>query len=236
MRMPSREFMAFILPSERSDWAGNGLKNALPVKFRAKCRPGSGSTRIAHFFVTSPFMPFFLASRALAPGLLVTLAGLLSTACSPTLNWREVRLDAGVSLLLPCKPDKAQKQVPLGPEPTTLTMLGCEAGGATFAVAVAELTDTAQVSGVLSQWQAITLKNMKAGPLSAPPAFFKVAGADASPAPVWLQAQGQQNDGSAVQSRAAYFAKGARVVQVVMYAPKINPDAADTFFTSLRIV
>jgi hypothetical protein len=25
------------------------------------------------------------------------------------------------------------------------------------------------------------------------------------------------------------------VVQVVMYAPKINPDAADTFFTSLRI-
>ena len=181
-------------------------------------------------------MPFFLASRALAPGLLVLLAGLLTvTACSPTLNWREVRLDAGVSLLLPCKPDKAQKQVPLGPEPTTLTMLGCEAGGATFAVAVAELPDPAQVSGVLSQWQAITLKNMKAAPLSAPPALFKVAGADASPAPVWLQAQGQQNDGSAVQSRAAYFAKGARVVQVVMYAPKISPDAAETFFTSIRI-
>jgi hypothetical protein len=100
---------------------------------------------------------------------------------------------------------------------------------------VAELTDPAQVTGVLSQWQAITLKNMKAAPLSAPPALFKVAGADASPAPVWLRAEGQQNDGSTVQSRAAYFAKGARVVQVVMYAPKINQDAADTFFTSLRI-
>ena len=181
-------------------------------------------------------MRFFLAFRALAPGLLVLLAGLLTvTACSPTLNWREVRLDAGVSLLLPCKPDKAQKQVPLGPQPTTLNMLGCEAGGATFAVAVAELPDPAQVAEVLSQWQAITLKNMKAAPLRAPPALFKVAGADANPAPVWLQAEGQQNDGSAVHSRAAYFAKGTRVVQVVMYAPKINPDAADTFFTSLRI-
>ena len=98
-------------------------------------------------------------------------------------------MDAGVSLLLPCKPDKAQKQVPLGPQPTTLNMLGCEAGGSTFAVAVAELPDPAQVAEVLSQWQAITLKNMKAAPLRAPPALFKVAGADASPPPVWLQAE-----------------------------------------------
>ena len=52
---------------------------------------------------------------------------------------------------------------------------------------------------------------------------------------VAVLASGRRVDGSLVQGQAAYFAKGARVVQVVMYAPKINPVAADTFFTSLRI-
>ena len=36
-----------------------------------------------------------------------------------------------------CKPDKAEKVVPLGGRPTPLRLLGCDAGGATFAVAVA---------------------------------------------------------------------------------------------------
>jgi hypothetical protein len=174
--------------------------------------------------------------RTVVPAFLAALVGLLLvSACSPTLNWREVRLDAGVTLLLPCKPDQAQKQVPLGAQPVTLSMRGCDAGGATFAVALAELPDAAQVPAVLSQWQAITLVNMKALPSSALPTALKVPGADAAPAPVLLQAQGQRADGSTIQGRAAYFAKGARVVQVVMYAPKISPEAAETFFTSLRI-
>jgi hypothetical protein len=37
-----------------------------------------------------------------------------------------------------------------------------------------------------------------------------------------------------VQGQAAYFARGAQVVQVVMYAPVISAQAADTFFTSLH--
>ena len=67
------------------------------------------------------------------------MAGLLAlAACSPAFNWREVRPEnTRLSLLLPCKPDKAQKVVPLGGKPTVLSMLGCEAEGMTFAVAVA---------------------------------------------------------------------------------------------------
>ena len=132
-------------------------------------------------------MTFFLRSRAFAPGLLVSLAGLLTvTACSPTLNWREVRLDAGVSLLLPCKPDKAQKQVPLGPQPTTLNMLGCEAGGSTFAVAVAELSDPAQVAEVLSQWQAIYIWAQENGYTDLPAGSGKGANYPVS-ASTWYQ-------------------------------------------------
>ena len=66
------------------------------------------------------------------------LVALLSlAACSPTFNWREVRPEGTrLNLLLPCKPDKAQKVVPLGGRATSLSMLGCDAGDATFAVAV----------------------------------------------------------------------------------------------------
>lgn len=155
-------------------------------------------------------------------------------ACSPTLNWREVRAGSGrVSLLLPCKPDRVEKVVPLGGQPTKLTMHGCDAGGATFAVAVAELGDTAQVPEVLAQWQALTLANMKAGEVQRTP--LKVPGAAADPTPVLLSAAGARTDGSAVQGRMAYFARGGEIVQVVLYAPRLSAEAQDTFFSNLRM-
>lgn len=184
----------------------------------------------------------------------LALSLLTMAACSPTFNWRVVRPDnSGLSLLLPCKPDQAQKVVPLGGQPTTMTMLGCDAGGATFAVAMADLADESQVALVLSQWQALTLQNMKAPPLVSDPVAspslktspsvttptqtgqLKVPGASLSPPPVWVQAQGQRADGSAVQGRAAYFSKGSGVFQVVMYAPKLAPQAVETFFSSLKL-
>ena len=179
---------------------------------------------------------FSLPPLGRACQLAAAAACLLAVACSPALNWRDVRLgDSGLGLLLPCKPDKAEKVVPLGPQPVTLSMLGCDASGATFAVAVAELSDAALVPAVLAQWQALTLANMRATPESTAVRPLKVLGASAAPAPMLVLASGRRVDGSLVQGQAAYFAKGARVVQVVMYAPKINPVAADTFFTSLRI-
>ena len=36
------------------------------------------------------------------------------TACSPTFNWREVRAEgAGLKAVLPCKPDKSERTVPM---------------------------------------------------------------------------------------------------------------------------
>ena len=178
------------------------------------------------FSLTPPGPAWLLAAAA---------ACLLTVACSPALNWRDVRPgDSGLGLLLPCKPDKADKVVPLGPQPTTLSMLGCDASGATFAVAVADLGDAALVPAVLAQWQALTLANMRATPESTAVRPLKVPGAAAAPAPVLVLASGRRADGSVVQGQAAYFARGAQVVQVVMYAPVISAQAADTFFTSLH--
>ncbi|MGC1174079.1 hypothetical protein [Polaromonas sp.] len=179
----------------------------------------------------APVPPFMtpLTTRLLAAGLL------LLTACSPAFNWREVRPDnTALSLLLPCKPDKASRSVPLGGQPTELAMLGCDAGGATFAVGVATVKDTSQVAAALAGWQAATLANMKAaGAGQAAP--LKVPGASVQPPALLVRATGQRANGSAVQSQAAYFAHGAQVFQAVIYADSISPEVAETFFSSLKL-
>ena len=164
------------------------------------------------------------------------LAALLAlAACSPAFNWREVQPEGTqLRLLLPCKPDKAQKVVPLGGQPTTLSMLGCDAGGATFAVAVVDLADMTQAAPVLAVWQDLTLANMRAAPGSAQVLTLKIPGASAVVPVSALQAQGQRADGAAVSSQAAYFSQGSQLFQVVLYAPKIAPEVAETFFSSLK--
>lgn len=188
-------------------------------------------------------------TRTLSIAAVAALLTLALTGCSPTFNWREVRPDGTrLSLLLPCKPDKAQKTVPLGGQPTVLAMLGCDAGGATFAVAVADLGDAAKAGPVLAQWQSLTLANMKAGPQAAGTGPggtlvvpLRLGGASVEPAPLLVSAQGQRPDGTAVMGRAAYFAQGSQVFQVVMYAGASKRDAApqavdvaETFFASLK--
>ena len=164
------------------------------------------------------------------------LAALLAlAACSPAFNWREVRPEGTrLNLLLPCKPDKAQKVVPLGGRATPLAMLGCDAGGATFAVVMADVGDAAQAASVLALWQDLALVNMKAVPASRQPLPLTIPGLQAGMPAARLQAQGQRADGAAVSGQAAYFAQGSQLFQVVMYAPQIAPEVAETFFSSLK--
>ena len=191
-------------------------------------------------FYSSPFvagLPATLtrwAVRAVC-GLVVLTGLLLASACSPKLNWRDVQPgNTGLTLLLPCKPDQGDKIVPLGGRSTKLTMLGCDAGGATFAVAIADMGDAPNLPEVLTQWQAITLGNMNASPSTTQSRPLRVPGASSEPAPVLVLAQGQRPDGSAVNGWAAYFTKGSQVVQIVMYASAIEPVAAEIFFASIK--
>jgi hypothetical protein len=49
-----------------------------------------------------------------------------------------------------------------------------------------------------------------------------------------VKAEGQGPDGKPVSGQAAYFAQGSQVFQVVMYSPRIVPEVAETFFSSLK--
>lgn len=190
--------------------------------------------QIAHFFFCS--RPGLRAQGLrLSPfGLFAftTLAWLLG-ACSPALNWRLVRTEAAtLTFLLPCKPDRASKVVPLGGQASTLSMVGCEAEGAMFALAVADTGPQAQAAELLSQWQSLTLKNMRANEHTQSP--FLVAGASSPPSPVRVQAQGQQA-GKSVQSQAVYFVRGSQLFQAVIYAPTVTAEMADTFFGGIKL-
>ena len=93
----------------------------------------------------------------------VLLAALLLAACNPALNWRETRIKgSGLLTMLPCKPDEGARVVPLGGRDVSLHMVGCDAAGATFAVAYANLDNATAPDAVLAQWRAATLAHMGA--------------------------------------------------------------------------
>ncbi len=179
-------------------------------------------------------MSFLLRPTGLAA------AALALAACNPTFNWREVRPDnTALSLLLPCKPDRAEKAVPLGGQPVPLRMLGCDAGDATFAVAVVDIGDASRAEAVLAQWQALTLANMKAGPVGTGAGATQVTSfrppgmAGGAPA-LMVKSTGQRADGRAVAGQAAYFSRGSQLFQVVLYAGVIDAAVAETYFSSLK--
>ena len=160
----------------------------------------------------------------------LALAGL--AACNPTFNWRDVRPeDTRLSLLMPCKPDKAQRTVSMAGQPVELNLLSCDAGGVTFAVALADVKDASKAAVALAQWQSATLANMKAAPAT-PGGAFKLTGLASGG--VLVKATGQRANGQAISSQAAYFVQGSQVFQAVMYADKITPDVAETFFSGLK--
>ncbi len=170
---------------------------------------------------------------------LPVLAVALLAACTPQLNWRELRLaPTSAVALLPCKPDHAERSVPLGGEPTLLVVNGCDAGGATFALMSARVAAGRAPDDLLAGWQQATLTNMRAAgeperqPFH-PPNALPLAHAQR------LLAQGQQADGRAVVAQAAWSARaaedgGTELLHAVMYAPQAQPDVADAFFAGIR--
>lgn len=159
----------------------------------------------------------------------------LCAACSPALDWRELRpADSGLSVLLPCMPASHARRVNLGPDVVRLELHACTAGGVTWAVAFADVQDPARVGPALTELRAAAADNLAAAP--AQPLELKVEGATPNPASQRVQFQGRMPDGRAVTEQVAVFAKGTRVFQAVALGDKLDREAVDSFFASLRFV
>ena len=173
------------------------------------------------------------------PILGVLLTSALLGGCNPTLNWRDVRTqDATLMALFPCKPESAERKVPLAEAVVTLKMLGCEAAGATFALAYADLKDASQAGSALDQLKTVTLGKLRAKVDHSAP--FVMKGAPTLPQSLLVDAVGTLQDGTTpVRAQVAWFAAGHQVFQAAVYSPvnaeSVQPAEWEAFFSGLRL-
>ena len=160
---------------------------------------------------------------------------ILLQACSPSLNWREVRLGGGeLKAVLPCKPDQAQRRQSLAGYEIELAMLGCEAGGALYAISVAELGTPAQAQQVQAQWQTNLLATLQAQGASRQ--AYAIRGANAQPEALQLQASGRAADGRALTVQAVWFMRGTRLYHAAVYAERLTAEMSEPFFSGMELL
>ncbi len=192
------------------------------------------------------------AAQGLFRGAAVLAAGLLA-ACSPKLDWREVPV-AGTPLrvLLPCDPQAATKPVELGQGlgVVQMSMVGCDADYATYAVSHFLVSEPARAAEMLSYWQAAVLGQMNPGAPGQAPAGAKLlhakgdgpflpAGALNLPQSLRTTFEGVGPQGWKLTAHGVWFARmepqGARLYHAVIYSDKLRTDEANNFFGSLRL-
>jgi hypothetical protein len=161
------------------------------------------------------------------------LAVLAVVACSPALNWRQAPL-GGLTFSLPCKPDKAERAVPLAGRTLPLAMQGCEAGGALFAISRAQVGDATAVPAVLQAWRVSALAALRAEPgadrnVEAP----SYAGLPGLASAQWLQVSGQRPHGGAVQAQLGWLVLGSDIYHLAVYADRLDADMTEPFFTDI---
>lgn len=89
---------------------------------------------------------------------LLALGALTTLGCSPALNWREVPLGS-VKVMLPCKPDRAQRPVQLGAKQMNMEMVGCEVDGTLFAASRLDVPPAEQ-QALLAQWHSASMVSL----------------------------------------------------------------------------
>lgn len=164
---------------------------------------------------------------------MATLAGAL-IACSPALDWREVRAPgAAVAALMPCKPAAQQRHLSLAGVPVVMSLQACSAGGLTWALVSADLADPARVGAALDDLLAASARNVSAvlpvGSTFAPP------GSTPHVRSRRIRLAGTLPDGSRAQLESAVFTHGTWVFQATVLGEKADAEAADSFFASLRV-
>ncbi|WP_295642172.1 hypothetical protein [uncultured Methylibium sp.] len=159
---------------------------------------------------------------------------LLAGACSPTLDWREVRpAGAGVSAMFPCKPERQERPISLAGATVSLQMLVCSAGGVTWGLGTAEVSDPARVAAALAALRASRLDNLGGRELEVQ--ALALAGMTPNPQAVRLRIAGRRPDGSEILEQAWLFARGTRVFHVAALGGAPSDEALGAFFGGLKL-
>jgi hypothetical protein len=176
--------------------------------------------------------------RILAAG---ALAALLA-ACSPQLDWREVRpAEAGFVIALPGRPQIETREFELAGRKLGMTMASAGVGPTLFAAGVAVLPADAlapePLAAVVDGFRAALLRNVGAidSRVQAAPPLRSAGVVRLAQA---VSATGKAGpDGRAVQLAARFYVVDDRLYQLVALgaAGELPPAALDTFFDSFRL-
>jgi hypothetical protein len=167
---------------------------------------------------------------------LLALASVL-LACSPGLNWREVRPEhAGLSLLFPCKPEvesRPLRAAAAGLPALEMGLAVCMAEGARFSLAWADVDEPAKLTPALAQMRASLATKLHAR--AQPAQALALAGMTPNPEALTQVLRGGQAEGREVQAEVAVFARGLRVFQLVRLGPQAGGPTWESFLNSVNL-
>ena len=163
------------------------------------------------------------------------LAAALTLSCSPTLDWRDVRAAGGLSALFPCKPVALARDAVLDGRRVRMTLLSCQAGGASYALTHADVLAPDAVAPALAALRMALAANVGAAATQEEGAPFRVPGTTPGPQALRLRVPGRLPDGSVVEAHAAFFAAGTHVYQSVVLGAHPQAEAVETFFGALKL-
>ena len=156
--------------------------------------------------------------------------------CSPALDWRDVRpADSGITLLMPCRPSAQTRQLRLANRPVGLALHACSAGGATWAVAFADVGDPAAVGVALQALHRSAVANLGAAASRPMPLAAPVPGATPHEHSTRVRVTGSLPDGRVVDEVVAVFVYGTVVFQATALGEGLSDEAVQSFFGSLRV-
>ena len=157
------------------------------------------------------------------------------TACTPVLDWREVRPEgAGLVALFPCKPAGYARRLPLAGIAVEMSLFACSAGAATYAVGYADIGQPQLVGRALDELAAAAARNIGSDGSHAV-APLRIEGMTPNPQAGRRAFVGQLSDGQRVEEQVAVFSRGTRVYQATMVGVRLEVEAVEAFFGALRL-
>lgn len=159
-------------------------------------------------------------------------------ACTPALNWRDIRWQSAdgsaLKAILPCKADQATRQQHMENFKVDLSMMGCVANETTFTMSRITLTSPLDAPKVLAAWQAASMRNIRPKPSGVLAIAATVSGASA-----WPPTGRQAIDGEVTQAHMLWFAKqtasSLTLYQAATYSKNMSDEATTTFFESIQV-
>lgn len=158
----------------------------------------------------------------------------LVVACAPTLDWRQLRPPGwSLSAALPCRPDTAERSVPLAGAPVSLGLWSCRADEHLFAIASADVGDPARVGPALRALADAARANIAAQVESDQPA--QVRGMTPHPLARLQRLAGHRPDGQALREQVLVFAFGTRVYQATVLGPQADEARVRPLIDALEV-